>query len=156
MTYQNRQPTIIPGATHTDTRGSVSFVNGFNPYAFGVKRMYIIRNHKAGFVRAWHGHKKERKFFYVLQGAIYLGAVPIGDWALATKDHDAEISKHVLTSENPNVLSIPGGNANGFMTLTEDTIVQVFSTATLAESKKDDYRFAARRWNIWDEVDEWH
>ena len=35
------------------------------------------------------------------------------------------------------------------MTLTDDAIVQFFSTSTLEESKGDDIRFPYDKWNIW-------
>jgi dTDP-4-dehydrorhamnose 3,5-epimerase len=44
---------------------------------------------------------------------------------------------------------IPPGYANGAMTLTEDTRIMYFSTATLEESKTDDYRFSYDYWSIW-------
>jgi dTDP-4-dehydrorhamnose 3,5-epimerase len=47
------------------------------------------------------------------------------------------------------VLYIPPGYANGAMTLTSDTMIQYFSTATLEESKGDDIRFDARLWDPW-------
>lgn len=49
--------------------------------------------------------------------------------------------KFVLSSEKPSILYIPPGYANGFKTLTEDTILMFFSTSTLEESKGDDIRF---------------
>ena len=36
------------------------FVNDFN--FENVKRFYQVENHRQGFIRAWHGHKKEGKY----------------------------------------------------------------------------------------------
>jgi dTDP-4-dehydrorhamnose 3,5-epimerase len=55
----------------------------------------------------------------------------------------------VLSAKKPSILEIPAGFANGFMTLTPDTIVCFFSSATLDESAADDIRFPARLWDPW-------
>jgi dTDP-4-dehydrorhamnose 3,5-epimerase len=39
------------------------------------------------------------------------------------------------------------------MSLTPDAKLVFFSTATLEESRNDDYRFPARYWDVW-QVDE--
>ena len=46
-------------------------------------------------------------------------------------------------------ISAMTGHANGFMSLTGDCKIIVFSTSTIEESLKDDYRFDARYWNPW-------
>ena len=38
-------------------RGEVGFVNDFD--FEGVKRFYTLKNHPAGYVRAWHAHRRE-------------------------------------------------------------------------------------------------
>jgi len=137
MNQQN--PTIIKGGLATDDRGVLRFINDFS--FDGVKRFYQIENHEQGFIRAWHGHKKEAKYFYVAKGAILIGAVNL---------ETNELFKFILTSENPSVLFIPAGFANGFKNLKTDTIIHVFSTTTLQESLDDDYRFEYNKWNIWE------
>ena len=131
----------IEGGVSVDDRGSVRYVNNFD--FKDVKRFYQIQNHEVGFVRAWHGHRKESKYVYVVKGSFLVGAVDIDRFA-------AEPIKFILSSERPSVLYIPAGHANGFMNLTPDAIIQFFSTSTLDESLGDDERFAADRWNIWD------
>ena len=138
-------PQLIRGGIAVDDRGSLRFVNDFQ--FTGVKRFYCVTNHQAGFIRAWHGHRHEAKYVTVLQGAAVVGAVKVDDWT--TPDPAAHVHRHVLSAAQPAVLAIPAGHANGFMTLTDDTIVVFFSTATLAESAADDIRFPARFWDIW-------
>ncbi len=140
------KPTMIPGGIAVDDRGSVSFVNEFN--FNGVKRFYMVANHKSGFVRAWHGHKREGKYVTVVKGAALLGAVKIDDWT--NPSQDAQPEKYVLAAGKPGILYIPPGYANGFMSLTKATQVIFYSTATVEESKGDDYRFNARHWDIWE------
>ncbi len=138
-------PHLIEGGLSVDDRGQVVFINDFN--FKDVKRFYMVSNHSANFVRAWHAHKKEAKYVLVTQGAAILGAVAIDNWDEPSKD--AEVHRFVLSAQRPSVLYIPAGYANGFMTLTPDTQLMFFSTSTLEESKGDDFRYEARYWHIW-------
>jgi dTDP-4-dehydrorhamnose 3,5-epimerase-like enzyme len=135
----------IDGGLAVDDRGQVSFVNGFD--FDGVKRFYMVSNHSAGFVRAWHAHKKEAKYVLVVKGAAMVGAVPIDNWDKPSKD--SEVKRFVLSEKKPAVLYIPAGHANGFMSLTKDAQLMFFSTSTLEESLGDDIRYDARYWDIW-------
>ena len=127
------------GGLAVDDRGQLSFVNDFD--FKDVKRFYMVENHEQGFIRAWHGHKKEGKYVYVPSGAILIGAVNL---------ETEEVERFVLSSSKPQVLFIPPGYANGFMNLQNNTKVIFFSTSTLEDSMGDDIRFEWDRWNIWD------
>ena len=116
-------PYITEGGLGVDDRGSVAFVNGFQ--FDEVKRFYIVSNHKAGFVRAWHAHKLEAKAVMVVHGAAIVAAVPIDNWDKPSKD--AKIFRHILSCEKPGVFCIPPGYANGFMSLTSDAKLMFFS-----------------------------
>ena len=140
-----QEPTLLEGGLSVDDRGSVSFVNSFD--FSGVKRFYAVSNHRAGFVRAWHAHRREAKYALVVQGAAIMGAVKIDDWEAPSKT--AQPFRAVLCAEKPAVLYIPAGYANGFMSLTADTKILFFSTSTLEESRGDDMRYPARYWDIW-------
>ena len=120
---------ILNGGIAVDDRGSVTFVNDFN--FNGVKRFYQVENHRSGFIRAWHGHKKEGKYVYVSSGSALIGVVDM---------KTEEISKYVLSSKTPKILWIPAGNYNGFKSLEENTKIMFFSTTTLEESLGDDIR----------------
>lgn len=134
---------ILQGGLAADDRGTVKFINDFD-FA-GVKRFYQVENHRRGFIRAWHGHKKEGKYVYVVTGAALIGAVEIRNVP------GAKVEKFVLCEELPKVLWIPPGHANGFMSLRDNTRIQFFSTSTLDESMEDDIRFPFDKWNIWQE-----
>jgi dTDP-4-dehydrorhamnose 3,5-epimerase-like enzyme len=136
---------LYTGDLAVDDRGEVGFVNDFD-FA-GVKRFYTVKNHRQGFVRAWHAHRREAKYVMAVEGAALIGAVKIDDW-----DHpppDTPVSRYVLSAVKPRVLYIPAGYANGFMSLTDGLRLIFFSTSTLAESQGDDFRYAARYWDIW-------
>ena len=139
------EPVVLTGGLAVDDRGEVGFVNGFD-FA-GVKRFYTVRNHRAGFVRAWHAHRKEAKYVTAVSGAALVGAVRIDDWDKPSAS--LPVVRHVLAAAQPKVLFIPAGYANGFMSLTDDTRLMFFSTSTLDESKNDDIRYDARHWDIW-------
>lgn len=131
---------VLNGGIAVDDRGSVRFVNDFN--FEGVKRFYQVENHNRGFIRAWHGHKKEGKYVYVTSGSALIGVVNM---------ETEEISKFVLSDKSPKVLWIPPGNYNGFKSLEENTKILFFSTTTLEESLGDDIREEHNKWNIWEE-----
>src|SRR6266852_8266197 len=105
------EPVLYTGDLAVDDRGELTFVNDFD-FA-GVKRFYTVRNHRAGFVRAWHAHRHEAKYVTVVSGAALVGAVPIDNWEHPSVD--APVARHVLSAVKPAVLHIPAGFANGFM-----------------------------------------
>ncbi len=140
---------LMQGGLGIDDRGEVGFVNDF---AFtGVKRFYTVKNHRKGFIRAWHAHKRESKYVTVVQGAAIIGVVKIDNWENPSKD--LNIHRYVFSAGKPSVLFIPHGFANGFMNLTEDTVLVFFSTATLEESHGDDTRYDAYYWNPWQVIE---
>ena len=125
------QCTLINGNSFVDDRGTLKFINEFN--FEGVKRFYQVENHERGFIRAWHGHKKEGKYVYVAKGTAWVGIVD-----METKVEE----KFVLSAKTPKVLWIPPGKYNGFQTLEEETIIFFFSTVTMDEAKGDDFRLS--------------
>lgn len=136
---------LYEGGLAVDDRGEVAYVNDF--HFEGVKRFYTVSNHRQGFVRAWHAHRRESKYVTVVEGAALIGAVKIDDWEKPSRD--AQIVRHVLSANRPRVLYIPAGYANGFMSLTGGARLIFFSTSTLPESAGDDIRYPARYWDIW-------
>lgn len=135
----------VAGGKAFDDRGSLTFINDLDLSQF--KRFYIVENHAKGFVRAWHGHKKEAKAVVVVSGSALVAAVKVDNWESPSKD--LKVERVVLSAEKPAALLIPAGYANGFMTLTESAKVMFLSTSSLEESAGDDFRFDARLWNPW-------
>lgn len=129
---------LVNGDIVVDERGSVRFINDFDFKK--VKRFYHVENYKAGIIRAWHGHKTEDKYVYVVDGTALVGVVNL---------ETEEVEKYVLSSKKPRVLWIPPNHANGFMSLEDNTKVIFFSSLTVEESEKDDIRFPYDKWNIW-------
>ena len=142
-------PQVLRGGISADDRGEVVFVNDF--HFDSVKRFYVVQNHRAGFVRAWHAHKKEAKYVFVSAGSALVGAVVIDNWE--KPDPKAVVHRFTLSSHTPAVLFVPAGYANGFMSLTADATLIFFSTASMEETKGDDVRYDARYWDIWNVVE---
>ena len=145
----SKKPYVINGGIAVDDRGEIVFVNEFDFES--VKRFYMVTNHRAGLVRAWHAHKQEGKFVTAVAGSAVIGAVPIDDWDRPSKD--LAVERYVISAKKPQVVYIPPGYANGFMSLTGDLKLIFYSTSTLEESAGDDFRYDARYWDIWDVVE---
>ena len=137
---------FIEGGLAVDDRGKLAFCNALDMRE--IKRFYQVTNHNATFVRAWHGHKREDKYIFLGKGAALVATVRVDDWDHPNKD--AHIERFVLSEMKPGVVYVPGGHAHGFKTLTADTQLMFFSTSTLEESLKDDFRFDAYFWNPWE------
>jgi dTDP-4-dehydrorhamnose 3,5-epimerase-like enzyme len=138
-------PQLIKGGVSSDDRGRVYFANDFDPQ--GCRRLYFVENFSPGTVRAWHAHRKERKWVTVVSGAALACCVEIDDWD--SPSTEAEVHRFVLDAANPAVLAIPAGYANGAMSLLPDTKLLYFSDAVLEDSLEDDVRFPARHWDPW-------
>lgn len=139
------KPTLSEHKFNVDDRGMI----GLFDLPKDAKRFYFVGSHKAGFVRAWHGHKKEAKYAVVVKGAAFIGAVEIDDWKEPLNER---VDMFVLSESKPEILYIPPGYANGFKTLTDDTRILFFSNRTIEQSVKDDFRYSARRWNMWEDI----
>ena len=140
------KPFIINGDLSIDDRGELMFVNQFNMEL--VKRFYVVSNHKQGFIRAWHAHKIESKYVFIVNGTALISTVQIDNWD--NPSNDLTVDKFVLTAKKPSILYIPSGYANGFKTLSTETKIIFFSTSTLKDSIDDDYRYDAYKWNPWE------
>jgi dTDP-4-dehydrorhamnose 3,5-epimerase len=143
------EPYIMEGGLGIDDRGVISFVNDFN--FEGVKRFYSVVNHRSGFIRAWHAHRRESKYVTVIQGAAIVAAVRIDNWEAPSKE--SNVQRYILSSDKPTIVFIPAGHANGFMSLTIDTKLIYFSTSTLEDSKNDDIRYDAHYWDPWEIIE---
>ena len=60
-------PKIIDSGQHVDERGKLIFFNELSLQ--GVKRLYIIEHPDPHTVRAWQAHKREQKWFFVIDAA---------------------------------------------------------------------------------------
>jgi dTDP-4-dehydrorhamnose 3,5-epimerase-like enzyme len=150
MDNSPREPTLIAGGFVVDDRGQIIFANDFS---FGnIQRFYMVENFSTEVIRAFHGHLIEEKFVFVVSGAAIIAAVRFDN--PLSPNRDARPHRLVMSDRLPQFLHIPAGYANGFRPLESGTKILFFSTATLEESAKDDYRFPYDLWgkHLW-EVD---
>src|SRR5690606_20299776 len=138
-------PMLIKGGTHTDERGTLSFVNDFK--LDEVQRFYTIEHHNTDVIRAWQGHKLENKWFYVVSGSFKILSVEVDNWE--TPSGNEEVMEFILDESNSQVLHIPGGYVNGFQALVPDSKMIVFSDFSTEQSKEDDFRFDKEQWYKW-------
>ncbi len=132
-----RKPQLMEGGVALDERGRTSFVNGFR--FENIRRFYIVQNHRVDTVRAWHGHLREEKYVYVAAGRAIVAAAGLAEDGRL--DSNAEIFRYVMSSQEPQVLYLPAGMANGWRALEDGTRLIFFSTLSLEETKMDDFRF---------------
>lgn len=137
-------PTIIECGEAVDQRGKVSFANGFD--FDQIKRFYIVENSQVGLIRAWHAHKHESKYAFVLKGEAIIAAVAVDNWEKPSKE--AKVHRFHISGKKPCILYVPAGYANGFISLAPETQIMFFSTSTIDQSKQDDYRYDPRYWDL--------
>ena len=133
---------LIEGATFTDHRGTLCFVNDF--HFTGIKRFYTITHPDTTVTRAWQGHKIESKHFFVTKGKFLICWVEIDDWL--NPDKKNKVHKQILSSNCPQILMVPCGHANGFKALEPGSTLIVFSDLTLEEAKGDNFRYVPDYW----------
>src|SRR5664279_3144639 len=131
------KPAIIKGGSFSDSRGSMRFVNNFR---FGdVKRFYLIKHPETTIVRAWQGHKLEKKYFYPISGSFLIAWVKIDDFENPSENLIPEY--HVLSAKNSEILSVPKGYANGLKALEPDSEIMILSDLSLEESANENIRY---------------
>jgi dTDP-4-dehydrorhamnose 3,5-epimerase len=135
---------LVKGNKYTDERGTLNFVNEFSLQ--NVKRFYTITHPDTDVVRAWQGHKIETKHFFVTKGSFLFGWVKIDDWQKPSLN--LEIQRQVIKQDEPAVLTISAGFANGFKALEKNSTVVVFSNLSLEESAADIFRFEKDTWPL--------
>lgn len=111
-----------------------------------VRRMYIIHLPNNQIIRAWQGHNHETKYFYVEKGDVLVGAVKVNCWE--NPSPELPVEKFFLSENDPKILFIPPGYANGFKSLTNEAKILVFSDKTLEESNNDIFRYPPEFWNL--------
>lgn len=133
---------VIDGGVHRDTRGTLKFINDFD--LKDIRRVYMIEPIDTEFVRAWQGHKEECKFFLVTQGSFTIGLVQVDNWDSPSKT--IRPTYYTLEADNPKVLCVPGGYANGIKSNLINSQLMVFSSSAISDVNNDEYRFPTDFW----------
>lgn len=135
----------IQGGKYEDARGKLIFFNDFDMK--DVRRFYVIEHPDTSIVRAWQGHKKEQKWFYVIKGSFKVVLVRPDNWE--NPSVELKPAEFILEAQANEVLYIPGNFANGIKALESESRIIVFSSFTVDESSKDNYRFEQNMWYNW-------
>ncbi len=133
---------LIKGDLYGDERGTMRFVNAFDMAE--VVRFYEIAPKDQEIIRAWQGHRHEKKWFYCLSGSFVINIVELNDF----NDPSGNLTpmRIEIDSSVPEVLAVPGGFATGIKASSENARLQVFSNASLQESMDDNLRFPLEKW----------
>lgn len=134
---------VIYGALHEDQRGKLSYFNTLD--LSQIKRMYQIEPANEYIIRAWQGHKMEKKWFYCIQGSFIINIVKVTNFEHPATD--VIISQNIITAGMPTVLYVEGGYASGIKATNPNSKVLVFSNLSVETSKNDDYRFDSDFWD---------
>ncbi|WP_394333362.1 cupin domain-containing protein [Sinomicrobium oceani] len=129
-------PELIKGGCYEDERGRLDFNNDIN--ALLAKRIYIIRNVDSEFVRAWQGHKIERRWFSSINGAFEIKLIRIDNWESPSKDLQQRM--FVLKGNGMDILAVPPGYVSSIQALEKDSKLLVMVDHALGEVK-DEYRY---------------
>jgi dTDP-4-dehydrorhamnose 3,5-epimerase len=137
---------IIQGGQYEDSRGKLIFFNDFDMK--DVRRFYMIEHPDTSIVRAWQAHKKEQKWFYVIEGCFKVVIVKPEQWQHTSKKSVPQ--EFILKIGKNQLLHIPGGFANGFKALEPYSKLMIFSDFAISDSGTDDYRFDKNLWYNWE------
>ena len=135
-------PSLIAGGNHVDARGTISFVNAFD--FKGVDRFYWITGSTVP--RGWVGHRREHKWFCVVDGEVLVAVVQPDDWQHPRSD--LRVLRYWLSVAQPRVLYVPPGFATASIHLDEHAVLMVFSSGKVEGAETDDFRFAVDYWPI--------
>lgn len=137
------KPHIIKGGVFKDKRGVIAFVNDFK--FDNIHRFYILENAEDNDTRAWHGHRKDVKNFYCVQGSFLVSFVKVDDWDNPSPNLIPE--RVVLKADDSKVLVIPFGYANSVKALEPKSKLISLSTLPIDEAEGDSVRYDQSMWS---------
>lgn len=141
------KPKLILGGIFEDHRGEMSFVNDFKVNR--AKRFYTIKHTDKNIVRAWQGHELESKYFFPLDGKFLIAWVQLDNFENPNQSLRAKFV--ILDANEPAILAIPAGYANGLKCITNNARVGVFSGFELEKSIEEKRRYDAKLWFNWEQ-----
>lgn len=107
-----------------------------------AKRVYYVHNSIRGVVRGFHYHETEVKLFTIAGGSAKFVALD--------PNRPEEKFTFVSSVRKNNVIVIPPGYANGWVSLEDNTTLICVSNLTTSESRADDKRFDPYMWgDVW-------
>ena len=130
-------PNIIKGGSHTDQRGTISFVNDFDMGQ--VKRFYVIDHPNTEVIRGWRGHKIEQRWFHVAKGVFTIDLVKIDDFD--SPSVDLPVTQFKLFAKDTEILHVPAGYASSIQALAANSKVIVFADYGVENAPLDDFLY---------------
>ena len=143
-----KKATLQIGDIYTDSRGILKYINEEEPGHY--RRFYLIIHPDISAIRAWQGHKKEEKAFYVISGSFVIAVVTPENFD--TPDDNEKPEFFSLTQENNYFLRVPGGNYTGIKAFIPGSTLLILSGLDLAASKEDDFRQPVDKWVDWNTI----
>lgn len=138
-------PEIISGASFKDHRGQLDFFNDFDMKS--IKRFYCIEHSDTNTVRAWRGHRIEKRWFYVTAGTFKIQLIKIDDWV--NPNPSLGRITFTLDSQSNHVLCIPEGYAHGLQAMEANSRLMVFADSSIEEVENDNYLFSNDYFGDW-------
>jgi len=128
---------IRPAFVIPDARGRLgSILRCDDPWFDQLGQVYFSTAYP-GVVKAWHCHRKQTNFFYVIQGAAKIGLHDVRDGSPTR----GEVNELVLSEHSPGLLRIPPGVQHGWMCVsTVEAIVLNLSDRPYNADQPDDFR----------------
>lgn len=130
------KPSLISGNCHQDEIGQLFYNNDFDTTC--TKRIYVIENHSIDFVRAWHGHKVEQRWFSAIHGSFKIQLIAVDNWD--TPCENLPRIEYHLHSEKLDILHIPAGYISSIQALEKKSRLVVMSDYHLGEIN-DEFRY---------------
>ncbi|WP_299626065.1 dTDP-4-dehydrorhamnose 3,5-epimerase family protein [uncultured Tenacibaculum sp.] len=139
------RPYIIEGGKHIDERGCINFVNDFDMSV--INRLYYTEHFSTDVIRAWQAHIVEKRWFLCIEGEFIVKLVKIDDFE--NPSEKLEVYEFLLKADDPQVLFIPEGFANGFQAKKENSKLMIFSDYAFGINPDDQVRFDKNKWTTW-------
>ncbi|MGI9550964.1 MAG: WxcM-like domain-containing protein [Aurantibacter sp.] len=134
---------LLRGNRFSDERGVLNFFNSFDMGK--VVRLYEIVPSSIETIRAWQGHKEEKKWFYCNSGGFIVNLIKLDNFERPSEDLIP--FRFELFATEPTVLEVQGGYATGFKATVAGSKLLVFSNFSVDESKEDDFRYPINQWS---------
>jgi len=132
----------LTGNSFTDDRGFLLFNNSLD--LSEVKRLYTVENKDIEILRAWQGHKIEKRWFVAIQGAFKIRIIKIDCFQNPSDDLVSE--NFILQSKSMDCLIVEAGFASSIQAIESNSKLLVFSNYKLGEVN-DDYKFNSQKWS---------
>lgn len=141
------KPQLLKGQKYIDDRGIITFANNFD--LSPIKRFYTIIHPNIKTVRAWQGHERESKWFRCISGSFVVAWKEIDDFKYPKDLPGPEYT--ILKEDEPSVLYIPPGYANGLKALIDNSEIMVFTDYNLRDSMDEKIIFDKDLWLDWNQ-----